>query len=85
MVARLAETEGVGLSLVAHAQHVQQCWVNESHTHFMVSAELSKLKQEVDHMYKEWTRLTKENERMALQLEENGNHGNVVYQLSPYM
>ena len=85
MAARLAETEGVGLSLVAHAQLVQQWWVNESHTHSMVSAELSKVEQELDHMHSEWTRLTKENEKIALQLEENGNHGNLVHQLLPYI
>lgn len=78
MVVRLAESERVGISLAAHAQHVQQCWVNDSHTHFMMCAELKKLEKELDHMHSEWTRLTKENEKVALKLEENGNHGDVM-------
>lgn len=81
MAVRLEEAERVGLSVVAHAQHVQQCWVNDSHTHFMICAELSKVEKELDHMHTEWTRLAKDNEKMALKLEENGNHGNVMYLL----
>ena len=77
MAVRLAESERVGLSLVAHSQHVQQCWVNGSHTHFMISAELNKLEKELDHMHTEWVRLAKENEKLALKLEENGNHNDV--------
>ena len=79
MAVRLAESERVGLSLVAHVQHVQQCWVNGSHTHFMMSAELNKLEKELDHVHTEWVRLAKENEKLSLKLEENGNHGDVMY------
>ena len=78
MVDRLAESERVGLLLVAHAQHVQQCWVNGSHTHFMIHAELDKLEKELDHMHTEWAGLTKENEKMALKLEETGNYGDMI-------
>lgn len=79
MGVRLAESERVGLLLVAHVQHVQQCWVNGSHTHSMIYAELDKLEKELDHMHTEWARLTKENEKLALQLEETGNYGDIVY------
>ena len=75
MANRLAESERVGLTLVAHAQHVQQRWADDSHTHFMLCAELGKLEKELDHMHNEWEGLTKENEQLALKLKENGNHG----------
>lgn len=81
MTIRLAESERVGLSLAAHAQHIQQCWVNESHTHFMMCAEVSRLEKELDHTHNEWARLAKENEKLALKLEENGNHGDFMYLL----
>ena len=45
----------------------------------MISAELSKLEKQLDHMHAEWVRLTKENEKLSLKLEENGNYGDVIY------
>ena len=83
MAVKLAESERAGLSLFAHAQQVQQSWVNCSHTHFMISGEISKLENELDHMHSEWVRLSQDNEKLALKLEENGNHSNVVLSMYP--
>ena len=69
---QLTESERVGQLLVAHAQRVQYCWVNRSHTHSMVSAEMNKLEQELDHLHKEWEGLARENEQLAIKLEETG-------------
>jgi len=69
---QLAESERAGQLLAAHAQHVQYCWVNRSHTHSMVSVEMNKLEQELDHLHKEWEGLARENEQLAIKLEETG-------------
>ena len=84
MAVKLAESERAGLLLVAHAQHVQQSWVNCSHTHFMIFGERSKLENELDHMHTEWARLSQDNEKLALKLEENGNHSNVMLSMYPH-
>ena len=83
MAVKLAESERAGFSLVAHAQHVQQSWVNCSHTHFMISGEINRLENELDHMHADWTRLSQDNEKLALKLEENGNYSDVVLSMYP--
>jgi len=69
---QLAESERVGQLVATHAQHIQYCWVNGNHTHSIVSAEMNKLEQELDHLHKEWEGLARENEQLAIKLEETG-------------
>ena len=38
----------------------------------MITAEMNKLEQELDHLHKEWEGLARENEQLAIKLEETG-------------